>query len=141
MDFFGIGNALMGAFGLYKIMARQTGRTMNMVNSLHPDDVVVVTNAKEGKRIMALCQDRNIDKVSFVVCDPKTPQDLFNHPTPRGRMIFDHSWVEDFYQYTLEKAKKDIDYLQDQLSGYGEAHIETRMAAREYHKMAPYIPG
>jgi hypothetical protein len=57
---------------------------------------------------------------------------LFNKPPSKGRIIFDHTWVEEFYQNAVERAETSIDYFQRELSGYGEAHIKTKGAYRAY---------
>lgn len=131
-DIFGIGNAIKTALGMYRVMARRTGRTTNLINSLKPGDRVVVTNSAEKKRLESLCRERGLGDVCFTVCDPTKPENLFNKPPSKGRTIFDHTWVEEFYQNAVERAETSIDYFQRELSGYGEAHIKTKAAYKAY---------
>ena len=70
-------------------------------------------------------------QVACIVVDPKSPQDIFGSGTSQGRTIFDHGWVEQYYLAAIEKASFNIDQLQKNASGYGEAHRETRRRAEE----------
>jgi hypothetical protein len=51
--------------------------------------------------------------------------------------LFDHGWVEQFYLAAIERAQRDIDHFQQQASGYGEAHRETRRRAEMLAAWAP----
>ena len=140
MDIFGIGSAIKAAVGMYQIMARQSGRTITMINSLKPGDRIIFTNDKESKRVKRLCKDRDINDIRFEVSSTKNPHSLFDRGSSQGRTILDHSWVEQFYKEAIEAAERDIDYFQKELSGNGEEHIKTKLAAREYRRMMMYIP-
>lgn len=144
MDFFGIGNAIKGCIEIYRSVSHHTGRTTRMIYSLRPGDMVVFTNNREADRVARLCEERGVKDICFVVCDPKYPGKLFNYGTQQGRCIFDHSWVEDYYQLAIEKVQNDIDSLQNELSGYSEAHIKTREAAKNIQQKGYeqlYYPG
>jgi hypothetical protein len=139
MDFFGIGNAIRAATDMYIFTSRRTGRTLSMVNSLKSGDRVVFTNSQEANRVRRLCEERGIQDVHFEVCDPHNVRDMFNRGTSQGRTIFDHSWVEAYYIQVIEQAVKDIDSLEVNLSGRGEEHIKTKLAAQEYSKFMYYL--
>lgn len=124
-DHYGIGPAITGAAEIYFRTARGTGRTQSLVESLKNGDRVVFTNDREAKRVAHLCRERGLT-VTVAVCDPHEPQGLFNKQTPRGRTVFDHSWVEEYYRHAISMAFKEIRSLQTQLSGFGAAHIETQ---------------
>ena len=130
MDHFGIGAAAQGAFEVYVASARQTGRTTSLVESLKDGDRVIFINYVEARRVERMCEDRGI-KIETQVVDPRSPSKVFENHTARGRVIFDHSWVEDFYRLALQNASKELDHLQVESSGYGFKHYETRQRAIE----------
>ena len=130
MDHFGIGTATQAAFEIYAVSARQTGRTTSLVESLKDGDRVIFTNSVEARRVEIMCEDRGI-KIETQVVDPRIPSEVFNNCTAQGRVIFDHSWVEEFYRLSLQKASEEIDHLQVESSGYGFKHYETRQQAME----------
>lgn len=133
MDHFGIGAAVRGAAIIYMQSARQTGRTTSLVESVKDGDRIIFGDGREAKRVERLCKERGV-KVECVVVSPKEPEGVFDRGTPQGRTIFDHSWVEQYYLNAIEQAQGDIDRLERQASGYGEAHRETRRRAEEIAK-------
>jgi len=133
MDHYGIGAALKGAVSVYFHSARRTGRTTSLVESVKDGDRIVFADEREANRVRRLCLDRGVN-VECVVVDPRRPEGVFERGTPEGRSIFDHSWVEQQYVYRLESVRLDIDHLERQTSGYGEAHRETRRQAEEVAK-------
>lgn len=68
---------------------------------------------------------------------PKTPERVFERGTPKGRTIFDHSWVEQYYLQAIERTQQEIDHFERQASGFGDAHRETRWRAEEIAKWKP----
>lgn len=133
MDHFGIGQAMKGMARCYFQTSRGTGRTTSLLESLKDGDRVCCASSKEADRITRLLRQRNVE-AQVIAVDPNTPQRIFERGTPEGRTIFDESWVEQYYLRALEAAAKDIDDFQREASGHGEAHIETRSAAREAGK-------
>ena len=130
MDHFGIGQALKGMARVYFQAARGTGRTTSLLESLKDGDRVCCVNGKEADRLTRMLRERKVDAQAIAV-DPNTPERIFERGTPKGRTIFDESWIEQYYLRALEAAARDIDHLQREASGFGTAHIETREAARE----------
>ena len=133
MDHFGIGQALRSAARIYFQGYRQTGRTVSLAENLRDGDRVVFTNDSEAERVKHMCLERNV-KIDAIVLDPREPGRIFESGSSQGRTIFDHSWVEQFYLNALERCEKDIDHLQRETSGFGEAHLETRRKAAEIAK-------
>ena len=124
---------MTGIARTYFMGARQTGRTVSLVEALKDGDRVIFTNNREAERVKRLVKERGI-KIDCMVVDPATPERLFEHPQSVGRTIFDHSWVEDFYLNGIERRQKDMAQWERDLSGTGEAHRETRRAAMEIRK-------
>ena len=110
--------------------ARGTGRTISLVESVKDGDRICFACNKEARRVEQLLRERGV-QVACIVVDPKSPQDIFGSGTSQGRTIFDHGWVEQYYLAVIEKASFNIDELQKNTSGYGEAHRETRRRAEE----------
>lgn len=133
MDHFGIGPAMQGIAHIYFRSARQTGRTTSLVESVKDGDRIIFANSAEANRVRRLCKERDV-QVECVVVAPETPERVFELGTPPGRTLFDHSWVEQRYLVAIERVGNEIDYIEKQASGYGEAHRETRRCAEEIAK-------
>jgi hypothetical protein len=133
MDHFGIGQAMQAAARIYFQSARRTGRTTSLLDSLKDGDRICCATSKEAARLERMCHERKL-KVECIVIDPASPERLMERPTSEGRTIFDHSWVEQFYADTLERARNAIDNFQRETSGFGEAHRETRRKAEEMQR-------
>ncbi|MGC0225132.1 hypothetical protein [Pseudooceanicola nitratireducens] len=135
MDHFGIGSGVAGSANVYFQSARRTGRTASLVDSLKVGDRVVFLSEREGRRVQSLCKERGVE-IEVIVSDPKDPSRLYGRGSPSGseRTIFDHGWVEQFYLDAIERARRDIDHLQQELSGRGEAHRATQRQAEEFAK-------
>jgi hypothetical protein len=127
MDHFGIGAALKGAARICFTCARRTGRTTSLLNSLKDGDRIVTLDGREAERLRRELRQRKLE-VDVVVLDPARPEPM-RYGTPVGRTLFDHMWVERFYELAIEQASADIDGLQAAMSGWGEAHEKTRRAA------------
>lgn len=130
MDFFGIGPALIGAMNVYFRAARQTGRTTALLENVKDGDRVVFRNQEEMRAFQRLVAERALD-LECVVAPIKEQHRLFQRPTPKGRTIFDHTWVEDYYRDHLRFAQERLATLERELSRPGAAHRETRQAALE----------
>ena len=128
MDSFGFGNAVLGATRVLIQSSRQTGRTTALLESLADGDRVVVTVESEARRWRGLLRERGL-KVDVIVAPTSDPGRLFTYPTSKGRTVFEHTWIEEFYMRLLSDAGRQIDHLQTELSGFGEAHLQTQKAA------------
>lgn len=133
MDHFGIGQAMKGMARCFFQASRGTGRTTSLLESLKDGDRVCCVNSQEADRLKRMLRDRKVD-AQVIAVDPKTPERVFERGTPKGRTIFDESWVEQYYMRALEAVAKEIDHFQREASGFGAAHIETREAVREASK-------
>lgn len=132
MDDFGIGAAALGAFRAVLLAMRGTGRTTRLIERYQPGDRVIFTTTREAERVARIAKEKHGKNMDWSVCDPKAPGSVFSLPrgTPKGRMHFDHSWLEDFYEHKLATAGNELRHIQDQSSGFGEPHRETQEAAR-----------
>ncbi|MGH1371168.1 MAG: hypothetical protein ACRBBW_03975 [Cellvibrionaceae bacterium] len=133
MDHFGIGAAVYGAARVFFRTARGTGRSTSLLESLKHGDRVIFKDSKEAERFRRLASERDLD-ISCIPISPSSPHKIFDYPPSEGRTLFDHSWLEDFYLSKIEGCESEIDRLQRESSGYGEAHQKTRIAAAEISK-------
>jgi hypothetical protein len=133
MDHFGIGQAMQAMAHVYAQSARRTGRTTSLLESLKDGDRVVFVTAQEADRVRRLCNDRGL-KVDCIVLPVDRPDRLFERGTPKGRTLFDHSWVERYYIQSMERCQKEIDHWQRESSGFGAAHLETQYQAEQLAK-------
>ncbi len=129
MDHFGIGLALRGMFQTYLRCARQTGRTTSLIDSVRDGDRIVFVNEQQARLVKGRLHDRGLKTVECVVVPPDQVVRLFEMGTPKGRTIFDHVWIEAFYERAIDRALAEVDHLQRETSGPGAAHEETRIQA------------
>jgi len=130
MDFFGIGQAVKAALFVYFQASRATHRTTSLVESVKDGDRIVFANLKEADRVNRLCLERGV-KVECVVVLANDPHGLFYRGTSQGRTILDHGWIEEYYLNAVDRCEEDIQYFEEQLSGYGEPHRKTKRQAME----------
>jgi hypothetical protein len=133
MDHFGIGAALLGAARIYSQSARRSGRTTSLLESLNDGDRVCCADRASSDDLRRRIAERKL-KVEVITISPSRPDEISQRSTSTGRTLFDHSWVEQYYQLALEHAAASIDHFQRQSSGFGTAHIETRRKAEELAK-------
>jgi hypothetical protein len=126
MDQFGIGSAIKGCAINFFAASRQSGRTTQLIESLKNGDRVVCISSKDAEWLRRRIKefDKDIDVISIPTKDAGK---IFDHATSKGRTIFDHRWLEQFYIEAIDRLEKEIDYLQRESSGFGAAHIETKM--------------
>lgn len=123
MDHFGIGNALRGVANAYFQGARRTGRTTSLIDSLKDGDRVCFASHPAAGDFKRKIRDLN-GTITLAVVNPKEPDRLFNHGPSKGRTIFDHTWVEQYYMAAIERATREIDDLQKYASLPSEDHID-----------------
>lgn len=133
MDAFGIGTALEGCAEIYFRSARKSGRTTAMVEAAKDGDRFVFLNSAHAKHAELMLKERNI-KAECIVVSPKNPGSIFQRSTSKGRTVFDHSWLEEYWMQEIRHVAKSIDEIQTQSSGFGEKHYETRRKAEEIAK-------
>lgn len=133
-DAFGTGIALQAMAQNYFRMMRGAGRTSSMLAELKAGDRVIVTNEREAARVRRMAHDAGLD-IDVRAFDPRTnPYKLAEMGTPQGRLVFDHAWLEIWYEEALRRATQDVEYMVDHFGGYGKPHIETRLAAVEMRR-------
>jgi hypothetical protein len=125
MDHFGIGAVMKNMVRMYSQVARRTGRTTSLVESVKNGDRIVFDSAAEAERVRHLVRERGAT-VECIVIPVDDVRRLFERPPSEGRTIFDHTWIEQFYQREIDKCAAHIDTFERESSGYGAAHRETK---------------
>lgn len=130
MDHFGIGAAMQGAARIYIQSARRTGRTTSLIESVKNGDRICFADKREAERVRRLCLARSVN-VECITVDPEQADRILERGPTQGRTLFDHSWVEEYYLAAIARASAEINHLQHEASGFGEAHRETRRRAEK----------
>lgn len=139
MDFFGIGNAMTAMVRVYTQSARRSGRTTSLLAALKNGDRVICLTLEDARRLKRECRERNIN-VKCGYHSPEHPVRLSCYKRSAGRTIFDHRWVEDYYQRAMDNASTDIDSLERMLSGHNDPSVsrETKHAEIEASRWGYY---
>ena len=123
MDIFGIGTAIKTCVTIYFQSARYTGRTTALLASVNEGDRVVFRSVQDEQYFLSFAKDQG-KKVETIVVNPTEPKDVFSTPPSRGQTIFDHMWLQDFYNHKLNMAVKEVDYIQKESSVQHQRVIE-----------------
>jgi len=115
MDHFGIGAAMKCMAMTYIQGARRTGRTTSLLASLKDGDQVICVDTHQTKLLQRQCTELGL-KVGCKSVSPERIWELSPMYEAKGRTLFDHAWVEQYYVRALERAKAEIDQLQSILS-------------------------
>lgn len=139
MDHFGIGAGVMGAVNVYLTCGRRSGRTTSLIESVKDGDRIIFAEPGEADRVRRLIKERGID-VECIVVNPGDPIGIPRLSTSPddGRTILDHTWVERYYEAGIKRLARNIDNIQEGLSGYGAKHRETKRAAEEIARWQAY---
>lgn len=134
MDNFGIGAQAKGALHVAFNAARGTGRTNAILRSLHDGDLVVFKDRRESERVKRAAKEMGVE-IQTLVCDPRRLEKIFEgRGTLQGQLVFDHSWLEEYYLIAMEDAYKSIERLREDMGGFDERHVKTRIQAMEISK-------
>lgn len=141
MDFFGIGAALRAMARVYSETARATGRTNTLLDSVQDGDRIICASDTEKRDLQRRLRERGRHGVTVLAITPERDDGaLYELGTSQRQTIFEHTWVERSYAHALQRHAGFIDHWQQRLSGYGEAHRQTRRAALEARMWNPNTP-
>ena len=95
--------------------ARRTGKTQRLLDSLQDGDRVIFATPQEARHFEQRCHPKKIQ------CLVRIPN-FGELPLPRGagRTVFDHGWVERFYEGRIMGAAATIRELETEMSGNPE---------------------
>jgi hypothetical protein len=117
---------------------RRTGKTTRMIGMLKHGDRVVTHSEVHASQLRHLIRARKID-AEVIVREPKPEvlRDMLGVGTSKGETVFEHTWVELYYQASISNASKLLNEMAVELSGWSEAHEETRRRALAAKIMDP----
>ena len=116
MDFYGIGVALRATFSMYLHAARRTGRTTALLDAVQDGDTVVFLTQLEASRVRRLAQERGKNIVALVGKPLEETELMHRRPHRPGRVWFDHSFVEQHFALSLERAQHRLAALSSDLN-------------------------
>ena len=123
---------------VYSQSARQTGRTTALVEGAKEGDRFLFATHKEAERVNRLCLQKGV-KVECIAINPKWTSTLAERGRSRGRTIFDHSWVEQYYLNAMSRCEADIDFIQREASGRGLREQESPFREKETERWRAFI--
>lgn len=119
MDEFGFGTALLGVLRVLRMTARATGRTRRMIERCSDGDIIIFTNAKEAQRVESIAARQHNKKLHCIVVEELSLGRVLDEPKLqglRGRVHFDHSWVEDYHERKVVMTMRDLASVLEQVS-------------------------
>ena len=112
MDMFGITNAIKVMLRGYSLGSRASGRTTYLLAQLKDGDTVLCSCIGETEHLRQLVHAKGL--IVDVKCLPPTePTSVMDrmHRYAKGRVLFDHGWVEAFYADQFDSAAKQLETL------------------------------
>lgn len=118
-DIYGIGVALKSSIDNYFRWARGSGRTSLLTKCIKQDDIVVFVTDNEAKYVKRIAKEKGIN-IKTIVLNPSRHFELSERMAElSGRLVFDHRWVELFYQIQLDRIGEN---LSDMVSSFSRAN-------------------
>lgn len=105
------------ALQTFVMASRCTGRTSALIAAARAGDVIITGTGAEKRRIESLL--RQSGKIDVVVryFDPAKANWAAIGPNRRGATLFDHYWLEAYWQSRLSDIRADVVKMQRYLSG------------------------
>lgn len=91
---------------------RQSGRTTRMISSLDDGDTIVCTNSAHARILQMQIQQEHGKIVRCIAAAPHRIEQYID--TLRGlpgNVVFDHTWIEDYYQHQIECASLHLQQI------------------------------
>lgn len=120
MDVFGIGAAMRGAMAVLLRCQRATGRSTMLLSLVQPGDEIIFADNRQANHFERALHQKNPELAKYVrarVVPLEQMDKLRGLRNPNGRVMFDHVWVERFYQDSLDRAIREVQYMQEKMSG------------------------
>lgn len=131
MDEYGYGEVAKVAIQLFEQSARQSGRTMRMIERVSDGDRIVVTTDQERRHIEVRLREAGKTKVRVIVWSNDGFSDAFRGQ-PEGRTFFDHTWVHQHFLRCLKNAETDLEHLQRETSASWPEKLEVDKSAARF---------
>lgn len=112
---YGIKIALASYLRVWREAARRTGRTSKMLDGMESGQVVIVPPGENYRRyIQNMAQDKGLC-ITVVSLSPSDPE-AQNLRAMGGKYVFDHKFVEEFYECEIDRAERRLNALADYLN-------------------------
>lgn len=101
---------LTATLDVFCMTSRRTGRTSAMLDAAQAGDCIIVASESERRRLQQkLAVTHRAKEIDVVVASPHRLHPL--HPTLRNyrRVLFDHYWLEQYYQASLVSATVNLE--------------------------------
>lgn len=116
MDEYGFGAAARAGLQMFEQCARQSGRTMRLIERVTENDQIVVMTQQEANRINALLREAGKPNTRVVVCSARDLSKLFAGRPPSGRTFYDHEWQRRWFEDALREAEHELETCQARTS-------------------------
>lgn len=116
MDRYGVGTAVQAALSMYRSYARGTGRTTLLLDSLRNGDRVIFAESRHASYFQMLCAEREL-AITCMVIPVREFHRMHSLARSEGKTVFDHTWIELFYEQEIRKNIAELDYLETSSSG------------------------
>lgn len=111
-DIYGIGTAIESAVEIVRVCARAAGRTTLLLDLLQDGDCVVFGEQENGRQFHHACMHRGLKNIRIVISDPREYYRVHEKlRMEKGRVFFDHVWIEKYYAHAFAEAKYYLDKL------------------------------
>lgn len=108
MDEYGFGAAAQAGLRMFEQCARQSGRTMRMIERVKDGDQIVVLLEREAKRLRSLLPEAKKPGVVVIVINEH--MDVEGRVRrPAGRTFFDHEWQRMFFERAIQRAARELE--------------------------------
>lgn len=130
MEDYGIGGAVRMGRLVFSQASRRSGRTARMIERARPGDIIVVGEEAERRRIERILKDEKKPDVRVIVLSPNRHPMDWHGTNPRGAMIFDHSWIEGWWDGKIEGIRAELEMIEQAMSKRPPPPCEEEMTWR-----------
>lgn len=97
-----------------------------MVDAVYPGDTIIVPNSTTKRHIEMLLHEKNKIKVEVKVIEVTRYREMTTGKRVSGSLYFDHTWLEEWYNFHLNAAEKELIYLSGVMTrGRPIMHVDT----------------
>ncbi len=114
MNLYGIATAIQAYYRVFQETARQTGRTREMLDDLSNGDCVIVPSANHINYIQSMARKKGLN-IRVEVVNPSM-LDISNLRVLKGQIVFDHTFVEQYFDNELLSSERRLKELSEYLS-------------------------
>ncbi|CAL9975523.1 hypothetical protein VPHD273_0082 [Vibrio phage D273] len=114
MNLYGIVTAIQAYYRVFQETARQTGRTREMLDDLSNGDCVIVPSANHINYIQSMARKKGLN-IRVEVVSPSM-LDISNLRAIKGQVVFDHAFVEQYFDNELLSSEYRLKELSEHLN-------------------------